>query len=160
GAGRYIHFEPTGGSQPLGMLGIIVPKNYAGEPLQPTVWVTGDNMSGAALSLPEVRVLGRRAVTLSMKALCFLHHRDGPGAQHHCSVPEIMAGTRSVTWVDLQRLLRRQPDEHMLAILESFAKGGRLTSDQLDVAAEAVTFLRRCKQDRYERIGGGGLEPS
>src|SRR5262249_16743254 len=129
GAGRFIRFEPTRGSQPLGMLGIIVPKNYAGERLRPTavVLVSDDDVSGAAaLSLPDVRVLGRRALALSMKALCFLHHRDDPGAQHHGSVSEIMAGARSVTWADLQRLLRSQPDQHMLAILEGFAQRGRL----------------------------------
>jgi hypothetical protein len=48
------------GSQPVGMLGIIAPKNYAGERLRPTVavLVSEDDMScAAALPVPDVRVL-------------------------------------------------------------------------------------------------------
>jgi hypothetical protein len=157
----FIRFEPTSDYQPGGMLGIIVPKNYAGALLRTTrVQIFEDNMRGtAALPDPDVRMLGRLAVALSMKALCFLHHRDNPGAQHHSSVSEIIEGARSVTWTDLQRLLRQQPDKHMLGILTGFAKRGLLASEQLDVAHEAVAFLQG-ERDKDERIGGGGLEPS
>ena len=44
-------------------------------------------------------------------------------------------------------------------ILESFAARGRIRSEQLDFAAEAIAFLRR-EREKDERIGARGLEPS
>jgi hypothetical protein len=162
-AGRFIRFEPTDGSRPLGMLNLLLPRGYTGEQPDATLvrWVNATDMKGSPEQpLSEIHVMGRVAVEVSMKSLCFLHHRDHPDARHHHgSVAAIMSGgDKPVTWTDLQRLLRSQADPSMLDILQRFAKSGRLTSEQLDLAAEAVTFLRDLDPD--QRIGGSALLPS
>src|SRR5262249_19114719 len=109
--------------------------------------------------LEEVRTVGRAAVSVSMKTLCFLHHRDPAGASPHDSFKEIIEGRRPLTWSDLQRVLQQQPDYHMFSILEGFAAEGRVSTEQLDLAAETIAYLSgECSED--ERIGWRGLAPS
>ena len=160
--GPGIRFEPSDSERQLGTLGLILPNDYAGR--RPEARVTlrlerADELGGPAPPLEETRTLGRASVSLSMKALCFLHHRDSEDAQHHDSISEIMQGRGPLTWRDLQRVLQQQADRPMLDILEGFGAQGRVTTEQLDIAAEAIAFLREARRED-ERLGGHGLAPS
>jgi FRG domain len=157
-AGRFIGFAPPlSPSEHLGALGIVVPRScrFEAEPFQ-RIWFEEEVQSVAPAAS---RMLGRPSVSLSMRALWFLHHRDEPEVRNHDSVPAIMEATDPITWADLQRLLQTQANHNMLRILEGFAAGGRLKPEQLDVAYEAVSFLRR-ENLETERIGAHGLAPS
>src|SRR5262249_1796336 len=158
-AGRFIHFDSEHARLKLGMLGLVLPKNYEGGTLQSNMTVrirSADELGASRSPLEEVRTVGRAAVSVSMKTLCFLHHRDPAGASPHDSFKEIIEGRRPLTWSDLQRVLQQQPDYHMFSILEGFAAEGRVSTEQLDLAAETIAYLSgECSED--ERIGWRGL---
>ena len=160
-AGRQIHFTPPIAQESLGRLGLVVPAYYRldSESFQELRFRDPEELGAPTISYPEPRMLGLAPVSLSMKALCFLHHRDEATARHHESVSALMqGGSDPITWTDLQRLLRAQPNHEMLDILAANAEVGRIKPEQLEVAAEAIAFLRREQQD--ERIGGRTLYPS
>jgi hypothetical protein len=165
GAGRFIRFnassESEGRESTSGILVLVLPNGY-----KPALdarlcyWIRSpEELGPPAPPLNAIRDLGRPPVALSMKTLYFLHHRDSPGVEHHDSVEQIMKGDRRLTWRDLRRLLQQQPDQHMLDILEVFAGRGRISVEQLDLAAAAILFIDGEKR-KDERIGGSSLAPT
>jgi hypothetical protein len=156
---RYIHFSLADAKCELGTLGLILPKGYKLNRRYWTVRVNSTNQVGALSQLDEVRELGREAVSLSMKTLCFLHHRDPEDIVHHSSLAEIWDGQRPLTWRDLQRILRDKPDERMQESLERLGKEGRATVEQLNLSAAAISYLREERRER-EQIGSRWLAPS
>jgi hypothetical protein len=166
-AHRYIHFTPDdlgGGdrAQALGMLLLVVPRGYGRKfdaPV-PRTWIDSvEELGPPAAPLAGIRDLGRTAVAMSMKTLCFLHHRDPPDAEHHGSLDQMFSGERPLTWRDLRRALQQQADANMFDILEALGRRGRVSPDQLDLAAAAIPFVRRETEER-ERIGASALAPS
>src|SRR5262245_20462237 len=167
-AGRFIHFEPddvrsksASGEDVLGTLVLVLPKDYPHRlDARAHSWIDSlDELALPAPPLDDIRDLGRPAVAMSMKTLYFLHHRDPADAEHHESVSQIMKGERPLTWSDLRAVLQQQADNEMFDILEGFGRGGRLSVEQVDFAAAAISFIRG-ETHEEERIGGGALAPS
>jgi hypothetical protein len=167
GAGRFIRFEASGDSEgrenTSGILVLVLPTGYKlaldGEL---RAWISSpEELGPPAPPLNAIRDLSRPPVAggLSMKTLYFLHHRDSLGVEHHDSVEQIMKGDQRLTWGDLRRLLQQQPDQHMLDILDGFAGRGRISVEQLDLAAAAVLFIHGEKR-KDERIGWKSLAPT
>jgi hypothetical protein len=158
-ADRHIRFRPEDlqvqsghGDELLGTLMLVVPDDYHLK-VEYRQWIHSTEELGDPAPPPDdIRELGRPAVTMSMKTLYYLHHRDPPEAEHRQYLGQIIEGERPLTWSDLRQVLQQQPDEHMLAILEGFRHEGRLSDAQLDLAAAAIPFIRRETGERV-RIG-------
>lgn len=157
--GRVFRFTSDDAPRAHGVLGVIVPEGYQGElPDTPyRLYIQKlDELGGKAASSTPCRDLGLPRVHLSIKDLCFLHHRDAEGAEHHSSIPEIMERSqRALSWSDLQRVLQAQPNPSVLEILQHFEKAGRVSSVQMAVAAEAIALLAENRE--RQRVGSHSL---
>jgi hypothetical protein len=166
-AGRFIRFNPEESAErDLGVLGLVLPKTFGGlsaARIRDFIRISIDDpgeLGASAAPIDKPIELGRPAVAVSMKTLCFLHQRDPSDAKHHEGINSIMRDQHPLTWRDVQSVLRAQANNDMLATLEEFEAGGRLTAGQLDLAAAAVSFLRRERDQSDVRVGSRGLAPS
>src|SRR6266498_4271604 len=85
-----------------------------------------------------------------MKALWSLHHKDPPDATSHPNdsiETMLQASTYTITWHDLQRVLRQQHTPQTYTTLESCNDQGRLSNEQLDEASRAINFLMSATYD-------------
>jgi hypothetical protein len=149
-----IRFGPRDATRAACTLGMVMPRGHQGcrPEHTPRIFIDGlPELGGQAKPQVHVQRIGRRFAPVSMKELCFLHHRDPDDAAGQASVAEILQGTdRRLTWADLQVVLQAPADGNMLAILEGFERCGRISAEQMDFAAEAIAFL---SEQRPVRLG-------
>jgi hypothetical protein len=145
-----------------GILVLIVPNDYAGiiesRFRSQSYRVPNEDVGTGEQSSRQVHyTFGLPVETVTVKDLCFLHHRDRTPTYER-PVRDILSSGEAITWRDLQTLLKEQPDRDMLRILEQRHNMRQLSDTQLGVAYEAVSVLRRERGERDISLNGIGVE--